>query len=46
MFEKAGRRGMGARDDRCRASEEAIRARWVPDVERYREKRVQYLLYE
>ena len=28
------------------ASEEAIRARWVPDVERYREKRVQYLLYE
>ena len=28
------------------ASEEVIRARWVPDVERYREKRVQYLLYE
>lgn len=28
------------------APEEEIRARWADDVERYREKRVQYLLYE
>ncbi len=28
------------------APEEEIRARWAPDVECYREKRVQYLLYE
>lgn len=28
------------------APEEKIRARWADDVERYREKRVQYLLYE
>jgi len=28
------------------APEEEIRARWADDVERYREKRMQYLLYE
>ena len=28
------------------APEETIRARWAPDVERYRERRVKYLLYE
>lgn len=46
MFEKLVGAGWVREMIAAGASDAEIRARWVPDVERYREKRVQYLLYE
>ena len=46
MFEKLVGAGWVREMIAAGASDAEIRARWVPEVERYREKRVQYLLYE
>ena len=46
MFEKLVGAGWVREMILAGAPEEEIRARWADDVERYREKRVQYLLYE
>ena len=46
MFEKLVGAGWVREMIAAGASDAEIRARWLPDVERYREKRGQYLLYE